>query len=184
MKNYIIIKLVIIIFFVTYLFSQREMRGANRKHVSFQKLGEKGSIRNEDELIEFIDNIMLTNQIPCIAAAIVKNDLIIWDHYFGDANLDQNIPVSDDTMFSLASVSKTVTVTALMQLWENGFFDMDDDIDQYLPFNVNHPDYPFIPITFKMLVTHTSGIKDNWSVMPYYDGDPELELGFFLRFQP
>ena len=57
-----------------------------------------------------------------------------------------------------------------MQLFEDGLFILDDDIDEYLPFNVNHPDYPNIPITFKMLLSHTSGIKDNWSVMPYFNG--------------
>ena len=80
----------------------------------------------------------------------------------------------------LASISKTVTVTALMQLFEDGLFSLDNDIDDYLPFDVNHPDY-LTPISFKMLLTHTSGIKDNWGVMPYYDGDSELELGYFLE---
>ena len=181
MQKYIIVKFIIFIFLMTFLFSQRGIKIINREQIYSQTTYEKQSISNEDELIELIDNIMITNQIPGIAAAIVKDDLIIWDHYFGNANLEQNIPISENTMFSLASVSKTITVTALMQLWEEGLFNMNDDIDQYLPFNVNHPDYPFIPITFNMLVTHTSGIKDNWNVMPYYDGDPELELGFFLE---
>ena len=83
-------------------------------------------------------------------------------------------------MFILSSISKIVTATALMQLYEDGLFDLDDDIDNYLPFNVNHPDYPFVPITFKMLLTHSSGIQDNWNVMTYYDGDSQLELSYYL----
>ena len=73
-------------------------------------------------------------------------------------------------MFILSSVSKTVTATALMQLYERGLFELNDDIDAYLPFEVNHPNYPSASISFKMLLTHTSGIKDNWGVMPYYNG--------------
>ena len=43
-----------------------------------------------------------------------------------------------------------------MMLHEQNLFMLDDDIDNYLPFNVNHPDYPLTPITFKMLLSHTS----------------------------
>ena len=176
-----IVKLFFLSMMITLLFSQREIKGANKKQFIFNDIQENSYLKSEEDLIEFIENIMNTNQIPGISASIVKNNSIVWDHYFGHANLDEEILVMENTMFSLASVSKTVTVTALMQLWEEGFFDMDDDIDQFLPFNVNHPDYPFIPITFKMLVTHTSGIKDHWNVMTYYDGDPDLELGYFLE---
>ena len=137
--------------------------------------------RDEDELIQFIESIMETHLIPGVSISIVKNGDIVWDKYFGYSNIDENIFVDENTMFILASISKTVTATALMQLFENGFFELDDDIDDYLPFNVYHPDYPLVPITFKMLLTHLSGIKDNWSVMTYYDGDPQLELSYYLN---
>ena len=71
---------------------------------------------------------------------------------FGYANIEQNISVNENTLFILSSISKTVTGTALMQLFEQNLFELDDDINQYLPFNVSHPDYPLIPITFKMLL--------------------------------
>ena len=137
--------------------------------------------RNEEELIQFIQSIIETHLIPGLSISIVKDDNIVWEKYFGYANIDENITVNEDTIFILSSVSKTITATALMQLFEDGLFFLDDDIDDYLPFQVNHPDYPFIPITFKMLLSHTSGIKDNWGVMPYYDGDSELELGYYLE---
>lgn len=137
--------------------------------------------RDEDELISYIQGLVDSNQLPGVAVAIVKEDNIVWDHYFGFSNIDESIYVDQHTMYSLASVSKTVTATALMQLWEDGMFELEDDIDEYLAFNVNHPDYPFTPITFNMLLSHTSGIKDRWSAMPYYDGDSELELGYYLE---
>ena len=137
--------------------------------------------RNEDQLIDFIESTMSTNSIPGISIAVVKEGSLVWNKNFGYANINDSILVDDDIMFSLASVSKTVTATALMQLWEQGYFLLDDSINDYLPFNVVHPDHPFTSITFKMLLTHTSGIKDRWSVMTYYDGDPLLELGYFLE---
>ena len=47
------------------------------------------------------------------------------------------------------------------------YFDLEDPINDYLPFQVNNPLYD-IDITFLMLVTHTSSIQDNWDYMPFY----------------
>ena len=141
---------------------------------------ETNNYRDEEELIQFIEDTMLAYLIPGLSISIVKDGNIVWEEHFGYANIDENIVVDENTLFMLASISKTVTATALMQLFEDGLFSLDDDIDDYLPFDVNHPDY-LTPISFKMLLTHTSGIKDNWDVMPYYDGDSELELGYYLE---
>ena len=137
--------------------------------------------RNEQELIDFIESVMETGNIPGLSIAVIEGDNIVWNKTFGIANVEQDIPVSDSTMFMLASVSKTVTGTALMQLWEDGMIDLDRNINDYLPFNVVHPDYPNISITTKMLLSHTSGIRDNWSVMDYYEGDPTIALGDYLQ---
>ena len=137
--------------------------------------------RNEEELINFIEDIIESNNIPGLSVSVTEGEYIVWNKVFGMANIEENIPVSDSTMFMLASVSKTVTATALMQLWESGLINLNQNINNYLPFEVRHPDYPLVPITTKMLLSHTSGIKDNWGVMPYYDGDPEIELGIYLE---
>ena len=137
--------------------------------------------RDEDELLQFIESTMETHLIPGLSISIVKDNRIVWEEQLGYANIANNISVDENTMFILSSISKTVTATALMQLFEEGLFNLDDDIDSYLPFDVNHPDYPLIPITFKMLLTHSSGIRDNWSVMTYYNGDSQLELDYYLN---
>ena len=137
--------------------------------------------RDEEVLLDYIDSMMQTHLIPGLSISIVKDGNIAWEKYFGYSNIDGNILVDENTMFILSSISKTITATALMQLFENNLFMLDDDINDYLPFNVTHPDYQDIPITFKMLLSHTSGIQDNWSVMPYYDGDSDYDLGFYLQ---
>ena len=141
---------------------------------------EQDRYRDEDQLLQFIESTLDTYLIPGLSISVVKDESIVWEKHFGYANIEQNILVDENTMFILSSISKTVTATALLQLFEDNLFMLDDDIDDYLPFDVNHPDYPFVPITFKMLLSHTSGIQDNWSVMPYYDGDSELELSYYL----
>jgi CubicO group peptidase (beta-lactamase class C family) len=83
----------------------------------------------------------------------------------------------------LASVSKTITLTAIMQLWEEGRFALDDDINPHLQFPVYNPHYPDEVITFRQLLTHTSSIKDNWAVLSsvYSFGvDSPIDLETFM----
>ena len=141
---------------------------------------EANTTRNESQLLNFIETTMDTYVIPGVSVSIVKGGNIVWDKHFGYANIDENILVNRNTMFILSSASKTITATALMQLFQQNLFSLDDDIDTYLPFDINHPDYPEIPITFKMLLSHTSGIKDNWNYMPFYDGDSPIDLNYYL----
>ena len=153
-----------------------------RKDITYNSFdtNERLSLRDEQELVNFIESRLQINNIPGVSVAVVKDDRIVLEKYFGLSNINQNISVNENTKFILSSVSKTVTATALMQLFEQGLFGLDDDINDYLSFRVIHPDYPQAPITFKMLLTHTSGIKDNWSVMTYYDGDSTYELSSYV----
>jgi CubicO group peptidase (beta-lactamase class C family) len=99
--------------------------------------------------------------VPGLAAAIVKNGRIVCTVAAGMANIEQNKPVTPDTLFLVASVSKTITATALMQLYDQGKFQLGDDINKYLPFRIRIPASPTSPITFRQLLTHTASIKDN-----------------------
>jgi len=132
-------------------------------------------------LDDFIIEQMNQNHIPGLAACIVRQGEVLWSGNYGMANFDANIPVSSTTIFMLASVAKTVTATALMQVYENNRFQLDDSINAFLPFAVRNPRYPETPITFRMLLTHTSAIQDNFDVMPYVDGDPTIPLGEYLE---
>jgi len=140
------------------------------------------SLNSSSSLDSFFTAYMSTYHVPGIAACIIKNDSVFWEGYYGYANIALNIPVSDSTIFNLASISKTIMVTALMQLYEKGYFQLEDSINAYLPFPVRTPTHPEVPITFKMLLTHTSSIQDNWNVLSqlYAPGDPTIPLGTFL----
>lgn len=136
------------------------------------------------ELDSFIIETMDSYHIPGVAACVVKDGQIIWTGTYGWANIEDSIQVKDTTVFKLASVSKPYTGTALMQLYEEGLFDLDDDINDYLPFNVVNPNYPDSVITFRMLLTHTSSINDNWDILfsvETWGGDSPIDLGWFLE---
>lgn len=121
--------------------------------------------------------------IPGLSACAIKDGHVIWSGAYGYANIEENIDVDESTLFNLYSVSKSVTVTALMQQYEAGLFDLDDDINDYLPFEVANPTYPDSTITIRMLLTHTSSIEDNWDVLDSLitQGDSPVALDYFLE---
>ncbi|HPQ72041.1 MAG TPA: serine hydrolase domain-containing protein [bacterium] len=138
---------------------------------------------DDSELCAFIEQVMAATHIPGLAAGIVKDGSLVWSKGFGWAHIQQQRPVTEDTIFMLASVSKTVTAVALMQVWEDGYFELDDNVNDYLAFTAENPNHLGAPITFRQLLTHTSSIRDNWLVMSplYVQGDSPLPLGGFLE---
>ncbi len=130
-----------------------------------------------------IEVLMDAHRIPGTAATVVGPEGVSWRGNFGLADMATARAVDDSTLFYIASVSKPVTGAALMQLHDRGLFALDDDIDDYLPFAVHHPLFPDSIMTFRMLLSHVSGIDDNWDVMESVmvcDMDSPVALGDFL----
>ena len=129
-------------------------------------------------LDEYIQGEMEEEHFPGTTTVIVKDGEIVWIQSYGFADIENGIPVSDSTQFLLASMSKLFTGTATMQLKENGILELDDDINEHLPWPLQHPVQSATPMTIQQLMTHTSSIKDNWSAMGDYYGypDPTMSL--------
>ena len=142
------------------------------------------TVLNPSELDSFIVRTMEAQHIPGLSACIVKDGDVIWNGIYGYANIEKNIEVTDSTLFMLASISKTFVATALMQLWETGSFGLDDNINDYLPFEVVNPYHPTSPITFRMILAHTSSIARNdqfWLPLVTWGCDSPMPLGDFLQ---
>jgi len=139
------------------------------------------SINRSEEIDDIILNEMQKNHIPGLSASIVINETVMWQNAYGYANIEENKKVENDTLFKIASVSKIITATALMQLFEQGYFNLFDPINDYLSFEVIHPMYPTKNITFHMLLTHSSGIADNWKYLFHFVGDPPIPYQNFLK---
>lgn len=114
----------------------------------------------ENDLDREILARMYESKIVGASAAFVKGGQVVWAKGYGWADLEKEKLATPRTIFRIASVTKTITATALMQLWERGLFNLDDDIGIYLGYMVRNPHYPDIKITFRMLLTHTSSILD------------------------
>lgn len=121
--------------------------------------------------------------VPGLSAGIIVDGELVCTAVAGWADVESERPVDPDTLFEWASVSKTITVTAAMILYEEGRFGLDDDVGDYLPFPVRNPECPNTPITFRQLMTHSSSIIDNEPVYEgtYTVGDSPLSLGDFVR---
>ncbi|MDR6806913.1 CubicO group peptidase (beta-lactamase class C family) [Dyadobacter sp. BE34] len=123
--------------------------------------------------------------IPGLAAAKVENGNISWTRYYGYQDIARQIPVTDSTVFHIASISKTVTAAAIMQLEAKGYFKLDDDINRFLPFRVANPSFQSTPITFRQLLRHRSSIADNMDyLLPFWENEykgPDIPLETFLR---
>ena len=131
----------------------------------------------------FITDQMENKHIPGVSAVIIKDEKLAWVGNYGVANLSTGQPVDTNTIFMLASISKTITATAIMQLYEDGYFELEDDINLHLPFEIYHPSYPDSTITMLQLLTHSAAMRDNWDILDtvYVAGDSPLPLGDFMQ---
>ena len=98
--------------------------------------------------------------MPGVTYAAIRGDSVVLTGGKGYADRTAKRPLTPSIRFMIASISKTIAATALMQLYEKDLVALDGDISDYLPFTVRNPHYPDVPITVEMLLTHTSSISD------------------------
>ena len=134
------------------------------------------------EVEKYIVSHLKESKIPGMACCVVKENRMIWSGAYGWANNEKNIPMSIDGIMNIASISKTFTATAVMQLWEKELLRLDTDINIYLPFPVTNPHHPETPISIFQLLTHTSSIVDgDYYDASYSDGDPVFSLEDWVK---
>ncbi|WP_435354931.1 serine hydrolase domain-containing protein [Emticicia sp. SJ17W-69] len=100
--------------------------------------------------------------LTSISYCIVKNDKLLYSNALGYANQSNNTLATDATRYLIASVSKTITAVAIMRLVEQNLISLDDDINQFLPYSVRNPNFQNDKITYRMLLSHTSSIIDDF----------------------
>lgn len=118
-----------------------------------------------------------------LAGVVIVDGRVVWSKGFGFRDARRTLPFTADTPMNVASITKTVTGVAMMRLVAEGRLALDADVNRYLPFPVRNPRFPDVPITLRMLATHTSSIKDRWEVyrtLYQFGGDPMEPLGKFL----
>jgi CubicO group peptidase (beta-lactamase class C family) len=95
------------------------------------------------------------------AVGVVRNGALESFYGHGAADMASRAPVTEDTAFRIASITKTFTAVAVMQLWEQGLVDLDAPADEYLrAYRLVPAKAAFRPPTLRHLLTHTSGIGE------------------------
>ncbi|SFG73951.1 serine hydrolase domain-containing protein [Pedobacter insulae] len=113
--------------------------------------------KTEAELQALVEK---TNTVG-LAVAVVKNGKIIYAHSFGAKDVGKNIPLSNGDIFRIASISKSFSATAIMQLAAAKKLTLADDFSKLVGFKVRNPKFPETIITLKMILSHTSSINDS-----------------------
>jgi len=138
------------------------------------------SLETVDEKIQFL---MSKGNIPSLVVGIVVNDSLGWTGGYGADPYE--------TVYLIASITKPFVATAILQLYEQSLIGLDTDINEYLPFNLRHPEYPDVPITIRMLLTHQSGLAHYTLQYRSYVEDQEIlewrseNLGWsIVRYDP
>jgi len=161
-----IVSLLAVSAIVVWQVSANEVRIANYnlKRTIQRVQSRTGDIENMDEKIAAL---MAEGDIPSMVAAIVVNDEIVWLQGYGEqADLDK--------LYDIGSITKSFIATAVLQLYERGEIGLYDDVNQYFPFDVRHPEYPNDPITVHMLLANRSCLAHNTPIYYAFSMGSEL----------
>ena len=97
---------------------------------------QNSSLANIDE---FILDIMESYHVPGLSACIIKGDSVVWNNNYGLMNREDSIPVNDSTLFNTWCISKPIIAACVFQLIEDGLLDLDQNINDFIPFQIINP---------------------------------------------
>lgn len=115
----------------------------------------------DDEFIEKIDSMlteeMILNDSPGLSIGIISGDQLVLIRNYGARDLESNIGCDSDTMYNIASVTKSFVCVALLKLQEMGKLNIDDEVKKYIPLKLGLEGHP---IKIRHFMSHTSGMPD------------------------
>lgn len=130
---------------------------------------------------------MEARQIPGLQVAVIKFGLVLKKGNYGYANLEDRTPVTDSTLFSIASMSKAFTCAGILLLMEDGKLSIDDSVGKYF----DSLPSAWTGITIRRLMNHTAGLRDDWDENDDFFYTHKSDSAFFaalkaspLKFQP
>lgn len=115
----------------------------------------------EEQAEQKLSEVLANHNAVGLSVAVVKDNNIIYAGTVGFKNMEDSVMLGVNDLFRIASISKSFTATAIMQLHEAGKFSLDDDVSIALGIPLKNPKYPDTPITYRMLLSHTSSLSDN-----------------------
>jgi CubicO group peptidase (beta-lactamase class C family) len=123
--------------------------------------------------ISFTQNFDQSFSKICLNHDIVGGTLLTYKsgvmtiNHYGMSNIRANQLVDNKTIYKVASISKLITAIGVMKLYEDGLININNNINDYLGFDIINPHYTDSPITVKMLLNHTSSLVDSESYFEF-----------------
>jgi CubicO group peptidase (beta-lactamase class C family) len=104
--------------------------------------------------------------LASLSVVAIRDGRIVYHRQFGHrwidaANPAKSLPADESTLYRIASITKLVTALGVMRLVEQKRLDLDEDVGKYLGYPLRNPRYAAVPITLRMLLTHTSSLRDD-----------------------
>ena len=104
--------------------------------------------------------------LASLSVLAIRGGEVVYEAQFGrrylhPSDASQDKPTHRDTLYRIASISKLVTTLGVMRLVEDGRLALDTDVAEYLGWPLRNPHFPGAPITLRMLLTHTSSLRDD-----------------------
>lgn len=126
-----------------------------------------------------ISDYVESGDLAGISVMVIKDGKLVQRDNFGYADIKNKASIEDNTIFRIYSMTKPVTAVALMTLYDEGKFDLDDKVSEYIPEFENmmvynseashYLDFQNQEMTIRNLLTHTSGIPYGWSPNSFVD---------------
>jgi CubicO group peptidase (beta-lactamase class C family) len=127
-----------------------------------------------------IRRAMVDGKIPSMTIALISGDKVIWTGAYGESNLWARTPATVNTVYLIGSTFKAMSTIALLQQMEKGKFKLDDPVSKYIDFTIPGDD-PKNPVTFRHILTHTSGLDGDFGAIPVWSNDAPKSLDDFVH---
>lgn len=139
-----------------------------------------------DDLVLRVDTLLTEHGIPGAALALVSRDSILWMGGVGVSSRESGDPVTENTVFRVASISKSFTALAVLALAERGRVDLDTPVRHLAPeVEIDNPWESSDPVRLVHLLEHTSGIDDaHFNEVYNLSGEPGMPLRDVLAINP
>jgi len=142
----------------------------------------KNGISTKSELDTILEHVLKYDRVTGFSVSVFTKDQVLYQNAFGYADNESKTPYTTTTRQLIASISKTTIAVALLKAQELKLLQLDDPINDHLPFTVANPYFKGNPITIRQLAMHTSSIKYSEEMTDFRSFEnPDLDLGGFME---
>ncbi|QKZ14928.1 serine hydrolase domain-containing protein [Spirosoma sp. KUDC1026] len=136
------------------------------------------------QLSRQIDSIQKVHKIPGLQVLVFTKDSLLYQRYAGFRNSKAKTPVTAQTLFPVASITKSLVAVAALMLVQEGKLTLSDEVEKLAPeIQIDNPWQATAPVRIAHLLEHTAGF-DDWSFKAYAYNNPRVSLPEGIRLNP